>query len=198
MAQCSKCGKKLGFFESKKMFSDGSWMCAPCFKKLKVKEMEKELEKRGREILKGRAGYWGGHLLHPPNSLGDAGNFILTEKYFIFGKTSREHSGKIEIPLNKIIFKKISYVTQEDLAYKQRTTALAYFAGYGPITSYSRKFTCVVIPYKDERGVEQAPAFSFADQKTLEAVGKFFYEVMASKKDKKSNTSRDADIKSLF
>jgi len=180
MAKCSGCGKTLGFFESKKMFSDGSWICAPCFKKLKAKEMEKELEKRGREILKGRAGYWGGNLLHPPNSLGDAGNFTLTEKQFIFEKIGRD-SWKLEIPISKIILKKISYATQEDLAYKQRTTALAYFAGYGPITSYSRKFTCIVIPYKDERGVEQAPAFSFTDQKTLEAVGKFFYEVMATK-----------------
>lgn len=35
MAKCSECGKTLGFFESKKMFSDGTYICSSCFYKSK-------------------------------------------------------------------------------------------------------------------------------------------------------------------
>jgi len=61
-------------------------------------------------------------------------------------------------------------------------TAYSYFAGYGPMTSYSRNTTFITIPYKDENGVEQAPKFSINKQKVLEKVSKFIYERMTSKK----------------
>jgi hypothetical protein len=37
MAKCSECDKTLGFFESKKRFSDGTYMCASCFKEFRIK-----------------------------------------------------------------------------------------------------------------------------------------------------------------
>ena len=61
-------------------------------------------------------------------------------------------------------------------------TALTYLAGYGPMTSMSRNVTFITIPYKDEKGVEQAPKFSINKKRFLEEVSKFIYDNMPSKK----------------
>ena len=54
MAQCSECNKKLGFFESKKRFSDGTYMCASCLEEFKIKnkKMIPELKKLVNSIKK--------------------------------------------------------------------------------------------------------------------------------------------------
>ena len=111
------------------------------------------------EIVKGQATYWGGHFLHPGSERGDVGNFTLTKDKIIFEKIAflSGNRWKIEISVNKIIWKKISQQTGEDTAYKNKMTAYSYFAGKGPITSYSRNITFLTVPFKDEKGVEQNP-----------------------------------------
>ena len=88
----------------------------------------------------------------------------------------------IEIPIKKIIWKKVSQNVGEDVAYKQRMTAASYMAGYGAMTSLSRTTTFITIPFKDEKGVEQAPRISMNKQRFLEEVSKFIYENMPTKK----------------
>jgi len=61
-------------------------------------------------------------------------------------------------------------------------TAYSYFAGKGPITSYSRNITFLTVPFKDEKGVEQNPKFTFSKQKVLEEISKFFYEKIPAQK----------------
>jgi len=135
------------------------------------------------EVIKGQARYWGGHFLHPPSKNGDLGNLTITDDMITFEKLGFFGvKWKIEIPLKKVIWKKVSQNVGEDVAYKQKMTAMTYFAGYGPMTSYSRNTTFITIPYKDEKGVEQSPKFSINKQKVLEKVSKFIYERMTSKK----------------
>lgn len=135
------------------------------------------------EIIEGQATYLGGHFLHPPSKNGDVGNLTITEDEITFEKPGFFGiKWKIEIPIKKVIWKKVSQSVGEDIAYKQKMTAITYMAGYGPMTSMSRNTTFITIPYKDEKGVEQAPRFSMNKQRFLEEVSKFIYEKMPSKK----------------
>jgi len=135
------------------------------------------------EVIKGQAAYWGGHFLHPLNEKVDLGDLTITEDTITFEKRGFwKTDWKIEIPTKKVIWKKVSQIVGEDTAYKQKMSAMAYFAGHGPMTSFSRNTTFIVIPYKDEKGIEHAPKFSMDKQDVLEKVSKFIYEKMSSKK----------------
>jgi len=134
------------------------------------------------EIVKGQATYWGGLFLHPGNERGDAGDFLLMRDKIIFGKGAilSGNRWRIEIPMDKIIWGKISQQTGEDMAYKNKMTAYSYFARQGPMTSYSRNITFLTIPFTDEKGIEQSPKFTFNKPKVLEEISKFLYERMPS------------------
>ena len=137
----------------------------------------------GEVLIKGQAKYLGGHFLYPPNNNGDSGNLTITENEITFEKTIFFIvQWKIQIPIKKIFWEKVTQNVGEDTAYKQKMTAITYMAGYGPVTSYSRNATFITIPYKDENNVEQNPKFLINNHKILEKVSKFIYEKMTSKK----------------
>jgi len=132
------------------------------------------------EIAKGQATYWGGYFLHPASGRGDSGKFTLTKDKIIFDKIAffSGNRWRIEIPINKIFWKKISQQPGEDMGYKNAAAGWAYLAGRPAVTSYSKNITFLTIPFKDEKGIEQSPKFSFGNQKVLEQISKFIYNKM--------------------
>jgi hypothetical protein len=139
-------------------------------------------QNNGDAIIKEKAVYYGGHFLHPINKNVISGIFKITDKAIIFEKKALfDVEWAMTIPLNKILWKKVSQNVGEDIAFKQQMTAASYFAGYAPITSYSRNITFITIPYKDEKGVEQNPRFSFKKGKALQEISKFLYDKIAKK-----------------
>ncbi len=135
--------------------------------------------------FKCQATYFGGHFLHPaPPNNGDIGNFILTSEKIIFEKIALFSSNRwaIEIPMNKILWEKVAQETGDDLTYKAKMAAAAYFATGKPVSTFSRNTTYLTIPYVDEKGMEQKPKFTFNKPKDLEEISKFFYEKMPAKK----------------
>lgn len=126
---------------------------------------------KGEEILKSNATYWGGHFLHPETN-GKGGIFTITKEKIIF----KTPMWKIEIPFKKINWSKVSQISGEDIAYKQKMAAWSWFATGIAVTDYTRKMTFLIIPYKDKKGVKQNPMFSFKKQQFLEQIVNLFYE----------------------
>ena len=132
------------------------------------------------EILRGRATYWGGHFLHPMADSGENGTFVLakeigTQSFFMFFGTEPLRWA-IKIPFKNIEWNKVSQISGEDKNYKNKMTAYAYFAGYGPIATFSRSMTFLIIPYKDENGMKQNPMLSFQNYNFLRQLLALFYQ----------------------
>lgn len=149
------------------------------------------------KVIKGRATYWGGHFLYPASEKGDYGEFIVTKDNIIFEKIafSSKNCWKLEMPLDKVIFDRVSQGTGEDVAYKNKMTAYSYFAGKGPITSYSRNITFLTIPFRDQKGIEQTPRFTFNDKKVLDQLAKFFYEKLPNVSDEVTQNRQEVSSK---
>ena len=128
--------------------------------------------------------YWGGYFLRPASRTGDIGFFQITNDRFVFEKHSVFGGRwKIEMPFNEIIWKRISQTTGEDVTYKQQMTAMTFLATGLPMSTASLNTTYMTIPFKDEKGIEHTPKFSFRqetkkDKKYLEQILKFIYERM--------------------
>ncbi len=89
----------------------------------------------------------------------------------------------LDLWADKKLFDEDNDALSKSLAYKNKTTAAAYFAGYGPITSYSKQITFLTIPSKDDKEVEHTPKFTFNNKKFMEEILKFFYEKMTEVKE---------------
>jgi hypothetical protein len=133
--------------------------------------------------LKGKATYWGGHLLHPINERGEDGIIQLTENKLIFNKLGGlfNKGWNFEIFIDKIIWNEVSQETGQDIKFQQKMGAYAYLAGYGPMSSFNRQITYFIIPYIDENSVKHQPKFTIGDKKVREEVSKIIYEHLSSK-----------------
>lgn len=132
--------------------------------------------------LEGRATYWGGHFLHPAGRTGDIGRFTITKDNITFRKFSLLGGYELlfEIPLDRIIWKNITQTTGEDLQYRNQLALGSYFTTGLPMASGMLNTTYVTIPFKDYKGIDHAPKFTFPNRKFLGQVSQFIYERMST------------------
>jgi hypothetical protein len=140
------------------------------------------------------AEYFGGHKAHLAGRLfsaGENGNLILTTRYLVFEKKSKnEYEGwKIEIPLNKIVVERWS-VKEE-----ARRTSMIGGGGLpfsdlplglgGGFMHQDGKRHELVVPYIDENGIYQEPRFgvvSLSGKAIKEWAAKLYEVVVEVKK----------------
>jgi hypothetical protein len=128
-------------------------------------------------LAKGTASYWGGHFLRPAGKVGDIGTFAITSGKFVFAKGSL---WKIEMPFDRIVWKSISQATGEDIGFKNKMVFLSLLGTGLPVASGSVNVTYITIPFKDEKGIDESPRFTFPDSKFLDQISKFIYERMTT------------------
>jgi hypothetical protein len=104
--------------------------------------------------------YFGGissELINKP----EEGCIGLTNKKIIFVNLawSKKNQRIIKIPINKVIKSKIQQKNVNDINKDNFMTAMSYFAGYGPMSTYKNQMMLVSLPYKDKNNKIQSPSF---------------------------------------
>ncbi len=139
------------------------------------------------------AKYFGGILKYPTKKF-EQGSLGVTKDHIIFVNNAILKRNKIilRIPFKKIIFEEISQSEKEDLDSGNFYTAMSYFAGYGPMSTYKKNIKLIRIPFKDENNVKQVPVFSI---KNIKEFGKLIYDMIP--KYKKKEQIEDDPLKIL-
>lgn len=116
-------------------------------------------QEQKRDILKGAARYWGGHFLYPIKTV-ELGELAVNKNSIQFVKYGllKRPEWNIEIPLNKVEWKKVGQIVEEE--------------GYYNIT-------CFTIPFTDDKGVRHQPKFSVENSAAREQFSKFLYQKMS-------------------
>jgi hypothetical protein len=104
--------------------------------------------------------YLGGHIEHNTKK-GVGGTLELHESKLTF----ISNNFQFQIPLEKIARGEIGIKSVEDINHQAQMSAAAFFAGYGPMSTFKRSINVLSIPYFDEAGIKQQPLFKVNNEK---------------------------------
>ncbi len=163
--ECEKCGKE---FNSLRDAENHEKIC----KSSKIKRQNSlKAEKTFKKVF-----YHGGHKLFPIHHKNSIGILEIYSDKIVFQEYGLLTSLFIEIPLSKILWKKVVQNTEEDQLYKNQMSGVSFLAGGPAITGFSRNITTFIIPYKDEKGILQYPKFSFSKKKEIGFFAEYIYD----------------------
>jgi len=149
---------------------EGKRVCRACYK-------EKARVEKSVVSIKGQATYWGGHFLHPVTDRGNLGDIMVEADRIVFENFAIREKKKwrIEMLFDSILWDEVSQEAGKDIAYEQRSTAMAFFATGRPVSTFSKQITYLTIPFRDGTGKIHHPRFNIKRKKVLEQILNILY-----------------------
>jgi len=133
------------------------------------------------------AKYMGGIMNIPSKPEGLDGEMVISVNGDIYFKSSTFLSSNrkyIYIPIKKIKLIEITNESIDNTSKNNSTTAMSYFAGGAPISTYKFKMNVIKIPFIDENDISHTAIFSIKKQKLFDELNQIIYNLIVKHKKK--------------